>query len=511
MGHELYLNWPVFRTEVDRCAQILVHHLGTDIREILYPASQSWKRASGGKGIDLSKMLAKSTESTQDPDTIRLNRTRFAQPALFTIEYAAARLLQSLGINPDAIVGHSMGEYVAACLAGVFSLEDALRLIAVRASLVDDLPQGAMLSVMLSEQELLPLLGPELSLSLLNGPNNCVVAGTPAAVDELEKLLSEREVISRRVRNGHAFHTKALNAILNDFKAEASKVRFGMPRFPYSSNVLGDWITAGYGSEAAYWAQHATHTARFSDTLARTWSLRDPILIECGPGRTLSALAAQHPARKVSPLGAIFTLRQSYENEPDEDVLLRAVSKTWLSGAPVNWAGIQRRHEPQLVPLPAQLVTGSSDSADRACVGGSAPKGEITVPGSHRGGVEAPSSQAAPGGESNAVNYVAPRSDLEISLTRVCERVLGLPRVGITDNFFELGGHSLAVIRVIMEMKQATGLEIDLGRSFGPPTIADLVSNLGASAKKNASIVVPLQPKGDAIPIFCICGIDIIA
>ncbi len=136
MGHGLYSNWAVFRTEVDRCAQILVPHLGVDIREILYPPGQPWKKASVAKGIDLKKMLARSADSTVDPDSSRLNRTRFAQPALFTIEYATARLLQSFGIEPDAIVGHSMGEYVAACLAGVFSLEDALRLIAVRAALV---------------------------------------------------------------------------------------------------------------------------------------------------------------------------------------------------------------------------------------------------------------------------------------------------------------------------------------------------------------------------------------
>jgi phthiocerol/phenolphthiocerol synthesis type-I polyketide synthase E len=502
MGHELYLHWAVFKAEVDRCAQILAPHLGLDIREILYPASQSWKKASSGKGIDLKKMLAKSTEATQDPDTLKLNRTRFAQPALFTVEYATARLLQSLGIHPDAIVGHSMGEYVAACLAGVFSLEDALRLIAVRASLVDDLPQGAMLSVLLSEQELLPLLGPELSLSLLNGPNNCVVAGAPAAIDELEKLLSEREVICRRVQNGHAFHTKALNAILDDFKAEATRVRFGMPRFPYSSNVLGDWITAGYGSEAAYWAQHATLTARFSDILSRTWNLGNPILVECGPGRTLTALAAQHPARKVSRLGAIFSLRQNYENEPDGEVLLRAIGKVWLSGAQVDWGRIQRDSEPRIVPLPTFFPAGADDVADEEN-GSSAAQREQIAAAANEVSVDDVAKSAT------SAAYVPPRNDLEISLTRVCERVLGMDRVGITDNFFELGGHSLAVIRLIMEMKQATGLEIDLGEVFRTPTIADLVLNLGPNAKKNASIVVPLQPKGEAIPIFCLCGIDI--
>ncbi len=513
MGHELYSSWRVFKTEVDRCAQILRPHLGVDIREILYPASRSWKKARGGKGIDLKRMLAKSSETVPDADELKLNRTRFAQPALFTIEYATARLLQSVGLNPDALLGHSMGEYVAGCLAGVFSLPDALRLIAVRAKLVDELPQGAMLSVLLPEAELLPLLGATLSISLLNGPNNCVVAGEPGAIEELERRLGEREVICRRVQNGHAFHTAALAPIVEEFKAEARTVRFGLPRIPYASNVLGDWITEGYGSEADYWAQHATQTARFSDLLGRTWSLGDPILIECGPGRTLSTLAAQHPGRKLSRLGALFSLRQSYENESDEEVLLRAIGKAWLSGAPVDFQSIPRSGEPRLLTCPNFGTSAEADGQGQAGVehGGGIENAEPGIENAQAGkgnaaSGEAAASRAAPGA---SPDYVAPRNDLEISLTRVCERVLGLTRVGISDNFFELGGHSLAVIRLVMEMKQATGLDIDLGEVFRTPTIADLVANLGANAQKKASIVVPLQPKGDAVPIFCICGIDI--
>jgi phthiocerol/phenolphthiocerol synthesis type-I polyketide synthase E len=507
MGHELYLKWAVFKAEVDRCAQILTPHIGVDIREILYPAAQSWKKASAPKGIDLRKMLAASAESIEDSDAIKLNRTRFAQPALFTIEYATASLLQSLGINPDAIVGHSMGEYVAACLAGVFSLEDALRLIAARAALVDNLPKGAMLSVLLPESELLPLLGPELSLSLLNGPNNCVVAGSPGTVDELEKLLNARDVISRRVQNSHAFHTEALNPILDAFTAELNRVRFGLPRIPYSSNVTGNWITGSETGEPAYWAKHAIRTARFSDILSRTWNLSNPILVECGPGRTLSALAAQHPARIVSRLGAIFSLRHNYENETDDDVLLRAIGKVWLSGAPVSWENIHGEQHPVL--LPTYLDGGERELTNDACDGATSPEVRVRAPGCEGSSNDEPKSGSSDGNPVGLAAYVAPRNDLEISLTRVCERVLGIERVGISDNFFELGGHSLAVIRLVMEMKQATGLEIDLGEVFRTPTIADLVLNLGPNAEKNASIVVSLQPKGEAIPIFCLCGIDI--
>lgn len=491
MGHELYLKWPVFKTEVDRCAEILSVCLGTDIRDILYPPGESWKRQTSAKGIDLKQMIARSSDTPEGRDAQRLNRTLYAQPALFTIEYASARLLQSFGIKPSAIVGHSMGEYVAACLAGVFSLEDALRLVAARAALVDELPQGAMLSTLLAEDELLPLLGPDLSLSLVNGANNCVVAGPAPAVEEFERLLDSRDVISRRIRNGHAFHTKALDPIVEELESEAAKIPFALPQIPYSSNVTGNWVTGRETGNPQYWTRHATQTAKFSAALSHAWRLGDPIFVECGPGRTLSVLAAQHPERKMNRLGAIYTLRPRYENDTDEDVLLRAVSRLWLSGVSIDWEKLLRGGEVHVVPLPGDIFQEEPASG-----------------GNGAGHVDKnPKSLSRTAIRSAA--YVAPRDDLELSLTSVCERVLGLERVGVNDNFFELGGHSLAAIRLIEEMKRATGLEIDLGQVFQTPTIADLVTRLGSQAKTNASIVVPLQTGSDATPIFCICGIDI--
>ena len=188
-------------------------------------------------------MLARDAREPDDPDTRDLNRTLFAQPVLFTVEYALARLWESLGIIPDALVGHSMGEYVAACLAGVFSLEDALRLVATRAKLVNELPQGAMLAVMLAENELLPLLTGGISIALINGPSLCVVAGPMTAIAELETRLKEKNVVCRRVRNAHAFHSTMLNPMAGAFEAEVRKVRLNEPKLPYISNVTGKWIT----------------------------------------------------------------------------------------------------------------------------------------------------------------------------------------------------------------------------------------------------------------------------
>jgi acyl transferase domain-containing protein len=340
MAHELYETWDAFKQEVDRCADILKPHLGIDIRAILYPSSQSWRHNKPGqpKGIDLKKMLGRKTDAPEDQDTSNLNKTLYAQPALFTIEYALARLWQSLGITPEAIVGHSMGEYVAACLAGVLSLEDALRLIAARAKLVDGLPQGAMLAVTLPEDELLGLLPGDLSISLINGPSLCVVAGPAAAVAGFEKMLSARSVICRHVQNAHAFHSRMLDPIVKAFEAEVSKVRLNEPRIPYISNVSGKWITGREATDPAYWARHANHTARFSDALHELWQFKDPILLEAGPGRTLGVLAMQHPDRQDAghPV-TLSSVRHHYENESDADIVLQSAGKLWLAGADIAW------------------------------------------------------------------------------------------------------------------------------------------------------------------------------
>jgi len=258
MGADLYDAWPVFRQEVDRCAGILGAHLGIDIRRVLYPQSQSWRTKGTNKGIDLKKMLGRGAEAAPDPDSVTLNQTLYAHAAMFTVEYATACVWQALGVTPDAIVGHSMGEYVAACLAGVMSLEDALRLIATRARLVNNLPQGAMLAVTLPEAELLPMLPEDLSISLINGPRLCVVAGPADAVARFEKTMEQREIIARRVQNAHAFHSRMLDPIVPALEDEVRKVRLQAPRVPYISNVTGTWITPGQATDPAYWALHAT-------------------------------------------------------------------------------------------------------------------------------------------------------------------------------------------------------------------------------------------------------------
>jgi acyl transferase domain-containing protein/acyl carrier protein len=353
MAHDLYETWPVFRQAVDRCAQVLEPHLGIDIRRVIYPQGRSWRPAGKAKGIDLKKMLGRSPEAAGDPEARNLNQTRLAHPALFTIEYATTRLWHSLGIVPDAIVGHSMGEYVAACLAGVMSLDDALRLIATRARLVDALPQGAMLAVTLPEDELLPLLPAELSISLINGPRLCVVAGPVAAVAGFERLLNAKNIICRHVQNGHAFHSRMLDPIVPAFEEAVRQVRLAEPTIPYISNVTGTWIERSEAVSPAYWATHATRTARFSDALHELWRFKDPVLLEAGPGRTLGVLAMQHPDRRDGREPVVLSsIRHDYENQSDGESLWQAIGRLWVSGADIAWDRVPSSEGRRRVPLP---------------------------------------------------------------------------------------------------------------------------------------------------------------
>jgi len=381
MGYDLYEQSAVFREEVDRCAKILEPCLGIDIRTIVYPKSHSWKTGCHARGINLKEMLGRMQDSQEDRESRNLSQTLYAQPALFTIEYAMVCLWQSLGLTPDAMVGHSMGEYVAACVAGVLSLENALHLIATRAKLVNELPQAAMLAVALPESELLSLLPEDLSISLINGPSLCVVTGPITAVADFEKMLNRKSIISRRVQNSHPFHSRMLDSIVEPFQAEVRKLRSNAASIPYISNVTGRWIARGEVPHPNYWSLHATRTARFNDALHHMWQLDNPILLEVGPGRTLGVLAMQHPDRRDAgnPV-ALSSIRGHYEHQSDVEFLLHSISKMWLSGAEINWEQLHSAaRRPRRVSLPTYPFNKDVYSLQQVHLSNGAPSAEHLV------------------------------------------------------------------------------------------------------------------------------------
>ncbi|WP_442948999.1 type I polyketide synthase [Nostoc sp.] len=330
MGRELYQSEPIFREQVDECCQLLKPHIGLDLRTVLYPGEQQAQQA-----------------------TQQLLETAITQPALFVIEYALAQLWMAWGVQPEAMIGHSIGEYVAACVAGVFSLEDALALVVTRGQLMQQLPTGGMLAVPLMEEEIEHLLNDELSLAGSNAPSLSVVAGSIKAIDDLQNRLIDQGVDCRRLHTSHAFHSWMMEPIIEPFRAQVEKINLKAPQIPFVSNVTGTWITQQEATNPSYWAQHLRQKVRFGEGISKLLQPKQ-ILLEVGPGRTLSTFARQHIEPDTQQV-VLSSLRHPNDQQSDLAFLLNTLGQLWLIGLQVNWSGFyahERRHRLSLPTYP---------------------------------------------------------------------------------------------------------------------------------------------------------------
>jgi acyl transferase domain-containing protein/SAM-dependent methyltransferase len=357
---ELYEREPVFREALDECRDLLAPHLGLDVGEVIF-----------GQEAPVDTLLA--------------------QPALFAFEHSLARLWMAWGVQPRALLGHSLGELVAACLAGVFSLPRALALVALRGRLAQSLPPGGMLAVSLSEEDLAARLVPETELAAVNAPRQCVASGPPEALAELEARLDAEGIEHRRLPAGRAFHSRAVEPVLAAWEEELRREPLGEPAIPFLSNVTGTWIEPARAASPAYWAEHLRRTVRFADGLRELdgWAL-----LEVGPGRTLTGLAKRQETSPPGPLshlppdprrergdvtgtelpgtqeeastafplsrgrvegrwergpgGEVLAVASLPGNEPAQESMLEALGQLWMSGVPVEWQALGGRR----VPLP---------------------------------------------------------------------------------------------------------------------------------------------------------------
>jgi acyl transferase domain-containing protein len=356
MARALYDDDPEFRAEVDRGAARAAPLVGADLRELLC-ADPADERAAA-----------------------RLAETALAQPALFVFSYALARRLLALGVRPAALLGHSVGEYVAACLSGVFTADDALALVAARGALMQRVPRGRMLAVPLAEAEVLPLLDGALSLAAVNGVAQCVVAGPEAAVAALRGRLRASGVETRELRTSHAFHSAMMEPVLDAFRARVATVPAGAPGIPVVSNVTGRWLGAGEAADPDYWTAHLRRTVRFADGLATLFAQHPELaLVEIGPGSTLAQLALRHPARGPGHRVCV--------GEPAP--LAGILGRLWVAGASIDWEAAHRGARRRRVRLPtyafdrqrywldaAPVAPRATTAADAAA---SAPRGATTT------------------------------------------------------------------------------------------------------------------------------------
>jgi acyl transferase domain-containing protein len=255
-------------------------------------------------------------------------------------------------VRAGAMIGHSIGEYVAACLAGVFSLEDALTLVAERGRMIQELPPGAMLAVGLPEAEVHTLLDDKISLASVNSPTLCVVAGDAAAVEKLESNLARRDVFCRRLRTSHAFHSAMMEPILSTFARLIEVRKPRPPQIPYISNVTGTWIRDDEATSPRYWAEHLRRTVRFADGIRELLKDKSRVLVEVGPGQTLSTLVRQQADDRMGRERVVASLPQPALDASESEHLLTAAARLWLCDARINWQGFHQHNRRRRLPLP---------------------------------------------------------------------------------------------------------------------------------------------------------------
>ncbi|MBB2748933.1 UNVERIFIED_ORG: acyl transferase domain-containing protein [Microbispora rosea subsp. rosea] len=448
MAAELYDRFPVFRAAMDDCAREFSVSTGIDIRWTLcdVPGDRAAAQAE-------------------------LDGMALAQPSVFAVEYATATLLLSLGLRPKALIGHSLGEYAAACIAGVMSLADAAALVGARGRLLDRVRGGAMLAVFAAEESVAPLLPASLSVAAINAPRSIVVTGPADAMPDLVERLDARGIRHRKVPVPIAAHSAMLDGLLGEFRAHAERLAYRPAAIPVVSGITGRPVDPERGFDADYWTRHLRQTVRFAAAVEYALQWRDPLLIEVGPGRTLANLA--HETAAGRPLVALAALPGRKDDARPPQTLLEAVAAAWCAGAPVDWSALDDDPHARRVPLPRYPFQRGRHWLDPVAPEPSGPERGVSMP--------APAPETAP--ETAAERRGLPA---EREITVVWRDLLGVEDVGPDDNFFALGGQSLLLVRMIARLKELTGVAIPLRDAVAAPTVRGIAALLAHHGRGRA-------------------------
>ena len=483
MGRTLYESEPIFRAEIDACAATLKPFLGVDLRDVLYPQA--------GRSVQAQEQLT---------------QTAITQPALFAVEYALAQLWLSWGITPRVMIGHSVGEYVAACVGGTFTRDDALALLAQRARLMQDMPTGAMLAVRASAQKLMDDLGPRTSIAALNAPNLTVVSGDHEAIAELAASLTAKGVASRLLPTSHAFHSPMMEPVVSQFMALVKNTPRQAPTLHWVSSLTGNTITDDETTDPAYWARQLRQPVRFMDGIGK---LIDPqlALIEVGPGQALTSLARQHADRSAEQL-IVTSLHPGQEPGADFEYLLTAAGQLWTRGAALDWTRLHAGAPRRRVALPTYPFSRQRRWVDPAAHPPvlRAPEA-ATAKGSAEGLVHQPQASTlfAPAAPSPSIPQAAVENNMTenraakliASLQTLFAELSGIDAAALvpTAGFLELGLDSLFLTQASNAIQKQFGAKIPIR------VLLEDCSTLAALAARLDSLLPPdARPAAGATP-----------
>ncbi|MCK4765515.1 MAG: acyltransferase domain-containing protein [Candidatus Aminicenantes bacterium] len=518
MGLDLYRAEKDFREEVDRCFEIANSITGYNLKEILYPglsrmstSPRFGKGESGPVQGDAAEVgspgnpAGNATLSLASPGLdidAHIGDTGFSQPLIFIIEYALARLLIKKGIKPAAMIGYSLGEYIAACLSGVFSLKDALKLVVGRGKLARETAPAVMLNVPLPGEEMEPLLPEDLSLAIASDPTS-VVTGPPAAIESFEKKMKERRLLCGRIDIAHAFHSPLMEPIRGKLEKAFAGLTLNSPQLPYISNVSGDWITPREAVDPQYWGRHLCSTVRFSKGINKLLEMENAVFIEIGPGRMLGNIVRQQKKAKPSQL-ILNVLRHRDEKTPDDYYFLKRIGQLWGYGLKIDWGRFHTVEKRRRIPLPtypfekqrywlegnpfkigqvgAEAGQQPGDASTAVVGGKKIPAAKIPVPLHSRPELSS--------------TYTAPVTGTEKTLAGIWRDLLHLEEVGVYDDFFELGGDSLKVTAFRGRIHRETGIDVVLSEFFSRPTIRQIAGYIDESRdKKSFCRIEPVESK----------------
>ncbi|HLP62849.1 MAG TPA: condensation domain-containing protein, partial [Candidatus Deferrimicrobium sp.] len=475
MGYNLYQQEPLFRKEMDACFEIIASLTGNNLKGLLYPSTVP------------NVFPVTSTQNLSHPE--------ISQLVIFIIEYALASLLIKWGIYPHAMIGYSFGEYIAACIAGVITLEQGLKLVVQRGKLIARTTPGGMLSVPLTRRELELLLpeNGEIYLAIDNGPS-CIIAGPQEAIETFAGQMKKKKHLCMRLNANHAIHTPLMNSIRVEFEQKLKEIPWKEPKIPYISNLTGQWQTKEQAMDPGYWVRHLSSTVRFNEGINLLAKEPYTIFIELGPGRDISAMI-QRTLDKTQHV--INLIRPQQKVTADSQYLLERLGRLWLLGKDIDWKGYYESKaddgKRNRVSLP-----GYSFERQRFAVNGTnGIKSQVTETetGINKSSTYTYKPFQLPG------ETEAPRDELEAKITNAYRHIFGHEQIGIHDDFFELGGDSLKVITLVTDIHQQLNVDIPMDVVFKNPTVAELANYIGKKAGNRVYASIPQAEKKEYYPL----------